>query len=121
MEKPMKNGINLAFVTMVTLSACGSEELPVEISTWDRANPYHGLDSAEVEVKSRVDEITVEDIVVNRGNCTFENLEWSLNGTRAILPTTLAFGESVAVRFFPPCSASQVDVTTDQGSWTLNY
>ena len=113
----MKNPILLTGMT-VLLSACGRSEPPIKIETYDRTNAIFNVPYVEVDVTAVVDKITIENIIVNRGNCKIENVTY--NGRRK-LPRKLVFGESVSVSFGTPCYASEVEVETNQGSWTMAY
>lgn len=101
------------------LIGCGKSEPNVDIETYDKVNQLFGINYVEVKVKAISDEVTVEDIIVNRGNCKIENKN-IFNG-KPILPKQLKFGESVSVSFSGPCEAAQVDVVTNNGSWTVSY
>lgn len=101
------------------LIGCGESEPNVDIETYDKVNQIFGIKYVEVKVKAISDEVTVEDVIVNRGNCKIENKNF-FNG-KPILPKQLKFGESVSVSFSGPCEAAQVDVVTNDGSWTVSY
>lgn len=96
------------------LSACGDSEPPVKIETFDKVNSLFGAKYVEVKVTGIADEVVVEDIIVNRGNCKRETLF-------AKLPKTLKFGQSVSPTFSAPCVASEVSVITSSGDWTVEY
>jgi len=98
---------------------CGDSEPNVDIETYNKVNQLFRIKYVEVKVKAISDEVTVDDVIVNRGNCKIENKN-TLNG-KPILPKQLRFGESVSVSFSGPCEAAQVDVVTDDGSWTVSY
>ena len=101
------------------LMGCSDPKPNIEIETFNRVNELFGVKYVEVKVKAIQDQVTVEDIIVNKGNCKIENL----NGftRKPIIPKQLKFGESVSVAFSAPCEATQVDVVTNDGSWTVSY
>lgn len=101
------------------LIGCGESEPNVNIETYNKVNQIFGIKYVEVKVKAISDEVTVEDVIVNRGSCKIENKNF-FNG-KPILPKQLKFGESVSVSFSGPCEAAQVDVVTNDGSWTVSY
>lgn len=111
----------LAVICALTglLIGCGESEPNVDIETYDKVNQIFGIKYVEVKVKAISDEVTIDDVIVNRGNCKIENKN-IFNG-ETILPKQLKFGESVSVSFSGPCEASQVDVVTNDGSWTVSY
>lgn len=101
------------------LMGCSNPEPNIEIETFNRVNELFGVKYVEVKVKAIQDQVTVEDIIVNKGNCKIENIN---DFTRKpIIPKQLKFGESVSVAFTAPCEATQVDVVTNDGSWTVSY
>lgn len=114
----MKLALPLLTATFLT-SGCLSSEPDVEIETRDKVNPVFHVHYVKVKVRAIEDEVTVKDIIVNRGNCQIENIN-AFNG-QPMLPKTLKFGESVDVAFSAPCEASQVDVVTNKGSWSETY
>lgn len=101
------------------LSACGSSKPNVDIKTYDKVNPVFGIKYVLVKVTATDDSVTVKNIVVNRGNCKIENKDF--DDGKPILPKQLKFGQSVSVSFSGPCEAAQVDVVTNNGSWTMSY
>ncbi len=111
--------IVIAFTLTGFLVGCGNSEPNVNIEAFDKVNQIFGIKYVLVKVKAISDEVIVEDVIVNRGNCKIENKN-VLNG-KAILPKKLKFGESVSVSFSGPCEVAQVDVVTDDGSWTVEY
>jgi len=66
-----------------------------------------------VLAKSMVDEITINYIVVNRGNC--EPL------TKAEFPVKLKFGEQRGISISRQCSVSEVSVGTSNGNWKFEF
>jgi hypothetical protein len=95
------------------LIGIGGTEPQVKVETYNRDNPTLGIGIkyVEVTVTSTADEITIKDIIVNRGNCKVE---------KRYLPKTLKFGGSISVSSFS-CVAAQVEVVTDKGYWTWTY
>lgn len=108
-----------AALACLMLAGCGNSVPLVEVETNDTFNLFWGTPYVEVKVKSLVEKIRVEDIRVNRGNCKPENV--TVFNRHPIIPKTLRFGEVLTLNFSGPCEASQVDVTTDQGSWSFSY
>ncbi|MDP3008352.1 MAG: hypothetical protein Q8N30_04690 [Methylococcales bacterium] len=80
------------------------KEPPVQIGT----RQQHGY--KVITVTSMVDAITIEDIIVNRGNC-------SLEGFRGSLPAKLKFGEIFTIPLPLSCSAIEIIANTDKGKW----
>lgn len=109
----------ITLTIVLTLSACGNSEPPVKIEAYNKINEIWGIKYVQVKVSAIVDEVIVNDVIVNRGNCKIENKNF-ITG-KAIIPKSLKFGESVSVSFSGPCEASQVEVVTDKGDWTETY
>lgn len=61
------NKLLFAFAQLVMTSACSDSKPNVEIEVYDRAGLY--MKSIEVKVKAIEDDVIVNDIIVNRGNC----------------------------------------------------
>lgn len=114
--KRLISGI-LALMLIVGLSGCEDEESPVDILTQTRIvnNLFLGKNKMlTVKTTSKVDAITINDIIVNKGNCKMIKLA-------KVFPKKLKFGESVEVGFPANCNALQVEVVTNNGNWTVEY
>lgn len=101
------------------LMGCSDPEPNIEIETFNKVNQLFGVNYVQVKVKTIQDDVTVEDIIVNKGNCKIENQ--NAYTRKPIIPKQLKFGESVSVAFTAPCETTQVDVVTNNGSWTVSY
>jgi uncharacterized protein YxeA len=96
----------------IILIACGEIEPSVTVDVYDKVNPLFKIKYVLVKVTAIVDEIEVQNVIVNRGNCKIEGNK---------LPKTLFFGQSISVAFSGPCQASEVEVITDDGDWIESY
>jgi len=111
-----KTSITLAAI--LTLSACGDSEPPIKIEAYNEAHPILPYAKyAKIKVSSLIDSVSIEDIIVNRGNC---KVEGGKNSTYKIIPKELKFGESVSVGV-TNCNVLQVDVVTNKGDWSETY
>jgi hypothetical protein len=108
----MKKIIFLFGISFI-LSACGNSEPPVKIETYTTENPFwDGIKNIHVKVTSVVDEVTIDKVIVNRGNCK----------ATTKMSETLKFGQSFSVAFSPSCKeVIQIDVVTNQGDWSISY
>jgi hypothetical protein len=104
----------LLTLTTLTLMACGSDEPPISISTYDKVNPLFKVPYVKVDIIALIDEIEIQDVIVNRGNCKRERL-------LVKLPKTIKYGQSVDLTFAAPCTASEVEVITSEGDWVEQY
>jgi hypothetical protein len=78
-----------------------------------------------LEVTSLVDQITVNDIIINRGNCHLSSqLPTDENGRTLppipYSPKTLKFGE-FTMDLPIVCQVLEADVSTDQGNFQFNW
>ena len=63
----------------------------------------------------QVDNITLNNITVNKGNCKMIQIGGSL------FPKKLNYGESVGYLFPSNCNVLQIVADTDNGKWTIEY
>lgn len=89
------------------------------IETYDRINPTFRIKYVEVKIKSLENDIAINNVIVNRGNCRIENKNF-LTG-RPILPKKLKFGQTISISFSGPCEALEVEVFTNIGSLKNTY
>jgi uncharacterized lipoprotein YehR (DUF1307 family) len=95
-----------------SLSACGDSEPAVKVTySSEYINEY--VTQTKVKVSSIVDDVIVESVILNRGNCDKQHSQK--------LPINLKFGESFLVFTTTRCELAQIDVVTNKGSWTINY
>ncbi|WPU21960.1 hypothetical protein RI049_18185 [Cedecea neteri] len=116
----IKYGLLPALLAL-SVPAMATQPLPIKVETLNQAG-FHGARYATVVVTSRDDSVRVQNIVVNRGNCTIEpNSKIVAGKLVGALPATLEYGRSVRVSFFNNCTASEVTVSTDKGAWRFTY
>lgn len=93
---------------LLNVSACNAEqECPVEVQVEtinDETHPYN------VIVTSVTDSVTINDVIVNRGNA-----KPLLSATK---PATIKFGEIVFEQWFS-LAPKEIEVQTDMGNWTF--
>lgn len=113
------NKMNTGLIVLICLgllTACGEEEVPVDVYATKHVDQWN-RHYVEVQVVSKTDDIELQNIVVDRGNC---KSSW-LAGWEKALPSTLKFGRKFTARFGSNCSVLQVDIETDQGDWTFDF
>ena len=110
--------IILLVLSGLVLTACSGEYSPsIKIDTYDKPS-YGNTYYVEIEITAIVDDVEVQDIIVNRGNCTV----FAKNRrNRVRLPRQLHYGEYITVATNPRCSASEIEVITDDGDWVETY
>jgi hypothetical protein len=101
----MKRYIVLAVACLV-LAACGGAPKPVEVKK------KKTLRWTVIEVKAVADEVTIENIILNRGECQppsdFEK-------------KTLKRSETNSVSAFGCANVTEVQVVTDTGSYDFSF
>lgn len=112
----------LLVLAILLLCACEDEEPDIRIETYNRVNQFINLPYVSVSVAALVEDIEIENIIVNRGNCRMENQRFrGLNNGMTKIPKRLKYGEVITMDFSGPCKASQVEVVTSRGSWSQSY
>lgn len=95
-----------AVLIAAALAGCGSEP-PVSVELG-----HNQFGQPDVKITSIIDEVTVKDITLNRGNCKAE--------TRSPLPKTIKFGQS-----FNAVSACQnlieISLSTSKGDFDFSF
>ena len=89
----------------------------LEAETIAKYNPdVNGYrDVTVLYITSKVDDLVIENVIANRGNCSLSY------GTRSDLPSKLKFGSRQRIRFLGRCTVSEVEVITDDGEWTFTF
>jgi len=116
MEMKMKSSSILIGLCFSVLAGCGNSEPAVKIEVYENIrNQMSGNRYNEVVVTAITDEVIIEDILVNRGDCKrkYPFGEFS--------PVTLKFGRTISQRYSTFCSMTQVDVVTDDEVWSVSY
>ena len=95
-------------VLFVGATACQAAECPIRVERVEPAPNY-----VRLRITSMVDAVTIQGVTVNRGNMKIYGLEKEL-------PKSLKFGE---VWFVAPDGKTiiEVEVQTDQGTWTFKF
>lgn len=105
------NKLLVLLILIVMISACGNSKPNVEV-TYEYQTTY-GYTYPSINVKAINDIVTVNNIILNRGNC---------GGTVVqTLPKSLKFGESISIIVNGNCDVKQVDVLTDDGDWSVTF
>lgn len=110
--------MTLAVMTTATV-ACSDAEPNFEIELYDKQNSFNGQPYAEVVITARADEVVIEDVIFNRGNC--ETRYQNVLTNQDVLPVTLRFGERAGVQSKTGCTASEIEVVSSEGAWVYEY
>lgn len=108
----MKFHINKAItlvITLASLTGC-SDKPPVSVTLGENSF-WH---SPQITITSLVEEVTVEAVKINRGNCP-ANLHEKL-------PYKITFGNALKVDATVACSkVIEAEVTTDKGNFSFTW
>lgn len=102
-----------------------SQEIPIEVKVMQAYNQAYGFYYPKLIITSITDDVTVDKVIVNKGNCNFESntdiiyVDGKVKGI-PLLPRKLGYGDQFEIRL-RKCNVLRVDVTTNKGDWTLNY
>lgn len=104
----MKRYTVVATLITISLVGCGSEP-PVNIELGEGF-----LFSPIVKITSVADEVTVNSIKLNRGNC-------KPNNSYDTLPQKLTFGKSLNIGFIGCQNLLEVSLETSQGDFDFSF
>ncbi|MNF86355.1 hypothetical protein D3C84_687880 [compost metagenome] len=103
----MKNYLAAALL-FATMSGCASEP-PV---TLDINYGYGG--TPLLKITSKIDEVEIQEVQINRGNCSISNVHKAL-------PYKLKFGEHLTIGA-PGCqNLMEVSIATSEGSFDFTF
>ncbi len=120
----MKTALAVIAVALMISPMVQAAEAPVRIGLEQVKNPYYpNLHQQRVHVQSLTDSVTINDVVVNRGNCPIQKMPTVYAGSKpvALVPSTLPYGKEIAVYIKGPCSVAEINVITSQGDWLMKY
>ena len=120
----MKTAMSPLTLALMISPLTHATEAPVRIGLEQVKNPYYpNLHQQRVHVQSLADSITIQDIVVNRGNCPIQKMPTVYAGSKPVplVPSTLPYGKEIAVYIKGPCSVAEINVITSQGDWLMKY
>ena len=71
-----------------------------------------------IDIVSVSDKITIYKIDVNKGNCKIFTI---MGRNFSQSPRNLSYGKKISIMLVPSCNLLRVDVSTDQGDWSVEY
>ncbi|WP_300521812.1 hypothetical protein [Alcanivorax sp.] len=99
------------------LTGCSSEPDFMEVGSLTKPDAFGmGTYLNYVTIRSLTEELEIQDLTVNRGNCRV--LKYS---GRSQLPKTISYGETTKVQVNNDCDILEVDIETDQGAGTYSF
>ena len=116
----MRKTFGLILITW-SLSACGlNQPAPITVNIEVKENPAHqyfsyaSMYQSIIEIQSTVDQVQVNRVLINRGNCPISH--WRQKNPN------LKFGNAMqAVLSCDMEQVREVTVDTDQGEFTFNF
>ncbi|HCE8851237.1 TPA: hypothetical protein NHU67_001625 [Citrobacter freundii] len=120
----MKTALAAIAVALLASPLVQAAEAPVRIGLEQVKNPYYpNLHQQRVHVQSLADSVTINDVVVNRGNCPIQKTPTVYAGSKPVplIPSTLPYGKEIAVYIKGPCTVAEINVITSQGDWLMKY
>ena len=97
-------------LTLAGLTGCtGEPPVEVELKSTPYSSPIGVLSLTGIYVTAKVDEVKVNSIEVNRGNCKVTG------GSKS-----LRFGQHTYFQS-PGCEIKEIEVDTDEGSFTFSF
>lgn len=110
---------SILFVSILFLSACSDkarEEAPLKVHIGTHYNEIWNYYSPSITIVSTVDNLAVESLVVNRGNC---KTSFAFTGR---LCKNLKYGQSCETTTAKDCrEILHIKVETDKGSWEYKF
>lgn len=112
-EFVMRNiGFGIAMASALAMGSCSADETNAPVKVEQQGFESYGNATYAAIVTAVVDSVTINSLVVNRGNCDV--------GGYLSFPMTLKFGNSINTGY--TCMhILEVEVGTDQGSWTFKF
>ncbi len=105
-------------ITMIILVAsffmlgCSSNSKPpIKVTIGEKYSAYFDAYYPIVDITSLVDDISISDVIVNKGNCK----------PVSHVPQKLKYGESYYISFFGCSNILKVKVVTNKGEWSWYF
>lgn len=112
----MKKTTFAAALMAITLSGCSDLSEVIEVGTATRHTAYAAMNPQFVTIRSLVEEVEIQEVTVNRGECRVIKY----NG-RSQLPKTIKFGKTAKIQVNNDCDVLEAEIETDQGAGTYSF
>lgn len=97
---------------------------PIQVKITSEYNESWKYYYPRVWIISLSDDITIKDVLVNKGNCKYKNQDVVFrNGKMKVidkLPKHLIYGKNVSINLGSNCNVLKIDIFTDVGDFTYN-
>ncbi|MBD9417646.1 hypothetical protein IB259_00235 [Achromobacter sp. ACM04] len=98
------------------LSGCGGSEPPFKVEAFQKKNPYFNVPYGEVRINATTDEVVIESLKLNRGNCKVQVI-YGLTD----LPRTIKFGQSLELASVGQCNIQEAEITANGTVWKFSF
>ncbi len=106
-----------AALMAITLSGCSDLSEVIEVgSATSHTGLGYGMNPQFVTIRSLVEEVEIQEVTVNRGECRVIKY----NG-RSQLPKTIKFGKTAKIQVNNDCDVLEAEIETDQGAGTYSF
>jgi uncharacterized protein len=101
-----------------------TNKIPVEINIEARYNNIMNYYYPKIVIFSIVDNLVIEDVKINNGNCNFNNLEFKITEERGLnqkklLPKKLNSYQEMEIDVNQNCRVRKIDIFTNKGQWSF--
>nr|WP_314747081.1 hypothetical protein [uncultured Campylobacter sp.] len=113
----------MLLISCLLLVGCGgneTREAPLKITSSTQANRLSGVRYSIVEITSLSNNLVIEDIKLNRGNCVIRKMMLTNGQIEELFPMKLTYGNSVK-RTATCKKILEAQVVTSDGSWTFTW
>jgi len=118
------------YMVLVLLLASNlfASEAPIRISAEKSYNELIQDYIPEVKITSVSNNVTIKNVLVNKGNCEYSKKEvygidmhTGFPKHRLLFPKKLSYGKELKITLSTRCNIMRVDVETNQGDWSVEY
>lgn len=117
-----------AILSILNFNGCAGDQSskpPIKTQVEQKYNQYQNFYYPEIIITSVVDNLTINDVIVNKGNCKYRNETLAQNNGKIVVvplvPSELTFGKQLEIPLVKSCKVLKIDVKTDQGDWTVDF
>jgi len=99
---------------------------PITISVGKHYNQFSEKYYPQVVVTSISDSVTIKNVIVNKGNCKYDKIDYYTTSSyhevksKKMFPKKLVYGKELKITVLR-CNILRVDVETNQGDWSVEY
>ncbi|OHD95371.1 MAG: hypothetical protein A2019_04275 [Sulfurimonas sp. GWF2_37_8] len=106
-----------AILSILNFNGCAdnqSSKPPIKTQVEQKYNQYYNFYYPEIIITSVVDNLTINDVIVNKGNCKYSKETLALHNGRGVavplLPSELTFGKQLEISLDKSCKVLKIDL-----------